>query len=243
MKRWVAFLVLIFCMAGSPALAQDTVVIQGDGGELNREGIQEAAEPLLTRGATVVIYFVKTGGQADFYARLDEAGYTRNNGTFVQDKNLVAVYVSLERYSEILVGDRWADELTSSDLEAIRQNMLNPSLREAQYSTALTNTLNALEQGIAHPNYTAAPAFTFDEGTEEESGGIPTGLLVIGVIIFIVVMMYLQYRYPEYFPQNSGDDDDHHWGGSSSRRSSGSSSGGSRRSGGSGRGSRSGGGW
>ncbi len=242
MKRWVALLVLIFCIAGSPALAQDTVVIQGDGGELNREGIQKAAEPLLARGATVVIYFVKTGGQADFYARLDEAGYTRNNGAFVQDKNLVAVYVSLERYSEILVGDTWADELASSDLEAIRQNVLNPSLREAQYSTALTHALNALEQGIANPNYTSAPAFTFDEGTEEDTGGIPTGLVVIGVIIFIVVMMYLQYRYPEYFPQNSNDDDDHHWGGSSRHSSGSRRSGGSSR-GSSGRGSRSGGGW
>ncbi|MBZ0309871.1 MAG: hypothetical protein K8I82_27650 [Anaerolineae bacterium] len=240
MKNWAIVLLLVLLTGVMPVLAQDTVVIQGDGGELNREGIQEAAEPLLARGATVVIYFVKTGGQADFYARLDEAGYTRNNGAFVQDKNLVAVYVSMERYSEILVGDTWADELTSSDLEAIRQNTLNPSLRLSQYSTALANTLNIIEQGIANPNAVTAPAFTFDEDTEEQSGGIPTGVVIMGVIIFFIIMTYLQHRYPEYFPQNSGGHNS--WGSSSSRRSS---SGGSRRSGGgsSGRGSRSGGSW
>lgn len=245
MKKSAVFLILTLFFLVTPVLAQpsDQLVLQGDGGELNRDGITRAAEPLLVRGATVVIYFVKTGGQADFYARLDADGYTRNRGTFVQDKNLVSIYVSLERYSEILVGDHWADELTSSDLENIRQSSLNPSLRSGQYSTALVNTLAAIEKGIANPNtYIPPSSFAFNSRAEEESSGIPSS--VIGIIIFVVVMLYLQFRYPEYFAKNS--DNDSSWGGGSHRSSGGggsshrSSSGGGRSSGG---GSRSGGSW
>lgn len=244
MKKSAVFLILTLFFLVTPVLAQpsDQIVLQGDGGELNRDGITRAAEPLLARGATVVIYFVKTGGQADFYDRLDADGYTRNRGTLVQDKNLVSIYVSLERYSEILVGDNWADELTSSDLENIRQSSLNPSLRSGQYSTALVNTVAAIEKGIANPNrYIPPSSFAFNSGAEEESSEIPSSVIVIGVIIFIVVMLYLQFRYPEYFAKNSNNDSS--WGGGSHRSSGGSgrSSGGGGRS--SGGGSRSGGSW
>lgn len=249
MKRGLILLFLMFIWV-LPAYAQetDTVIIGGDGGELNRDDIKAAAQPLLDRGAKVVVYFVKEGGKADFYSRLDEEGFTRQNGIFVDIDNLVAIYVSLNRYSEILVGDTWADELPARKLETIRQDSLNPSLRTANYSTAFSNTLTALESGIANPGSTTgfAPySYNYDYGVEE-TNEFPTSLLVCGIVVFFILMMYLQMAYPEWFENSYSDDGSYrprHSYKSSWRSSSSSSRSSFRSSGSSGRGSRSGGSW
>ncbi len=252
MKRIFALLFLVVLLIPTGVLAQEEqpIVISGDGGELNRDAIKEAAQPLLARGATVVVYFVKEGGVADFYLRLDEEGITREGGTFVEDPNLVAIYVSTNpsnpttRYSEILVGDNWADELPSYKLENIRQNALNVGLRAGDFSQAFASTLREIEKGIANPNAGFVPYTPSFE--TESSEGLPPGLVTCGIVIFIGVMLYLQMAFPEYF-QNTDSEGSYRprhsynssWR-SSSRSNSRSSS---RSSSSSGRGSRSGGSW
>jgi chromosome segregation ATPase len=145
----IGVLVLLFV---APVQAQESrFVVVDEPGALDRERIEEAAQPLLERGATVAIYLVLDGSaDDDVDQRLAAAGLL-NNG--ILDDDLVGVYVSIEPpTSQIIVGDRWAGALSSETLNEIQANELNAQLAAGDFSGAYAETLTALDVSIAGPN-------------------------------------------------------------------------------------------
>jgi hypothetical protein len=146
---WVALLALLLV---APVQAQEAqFVFMDEPGALDRERIEQAAQPLLERGAMVAIYLVRDGSDdADVDRRLEAAGLLQNGSP---DDSLIAIYVSLEPpTSQIVVGDRWSGALSGATLDEIQASELNAQLAAGDFSDAYAATLQALEEGIAGSN-------------------------------------------------------------------------------------------
>src|SRR5262249_17396455 len=116
---------------------------------LDRPRIEDAAAPLIARGAIVAIMVVERGDEqgADFARRLEAAELLRG-GAVVEEA--IALYVSRDpHYSELRAGGRWSGALPSEALRALRQDVLNPALRADNFTDGVAATLVALEAGIA----------------------------------------------------------------------------------------------
>ncbi|MBN9419057.1 hypothetical protein ABS71_07545 [bacterium SCN 62-11] len=115
--------------------------------QLDRPSLELAAAPLLKRGASVAIVLVRHGDERDVVKQLTQLGLWNQRIS----PTGILVYVSLEpRYSELRVGARFSDDLPPSTLEKIRQESLNPALREGRYQPALVESLTLLEGKLSH---------------------------------------------------------------------------------------------
>lgn len=245
MKRLPLFLSLLMLLLipALPALAQQgKFIIKNETDEaLEMSDLLPAAQPLIDRGATVAIYFVKNGERDEFNQRLRDDGLMRGD---LIDDSLIAIFVSLEdRYSEIAYGDNWVAALNPR-AEGIRSGALGRNLREGAYALAFTRALEDIENVIANPaalppNSTFQPIST---PTSTSSEGTTAVLPVLCVIAFVAFFL-LSKLFPDWFPANSagtytsGPRYKSSWSSShrssfSSHRSSGRSFGGGGRSGG-----------
>jgi hypothetical protein len=149
--RTIAPLVLLLLLA-APALAQSgRLIYHDDAGQLDRSKVQSAARSLIDRGGQVAIYTVPSnGGPDDFLQRLEQDGLSSNGAV---NPALIAIYVSFSpRYSEIRGGDRWNTALkTNNNIDAIRNNELNPGLAAGDPTAGVVNALKAIDQAIASP--------------------------------------------------------------------------------------------
>lgn len=151
--RLAAAAALLLLLA-APAFAQGRLYFTDPGGQLDREAIQRAAQPLLNRGAQVAVYLVPSGGEQDMVSRLTEDGLVSGSQART---GLIAIYVSLNpKYSAVRYGDEWNKALDVSlggtkNYELIRTQELNPGLSSGDYTGAFTSALGAIEQAIASP--------------------------------------------------------------------------------------------
>ncbi len=148
--RLAAVLTLLLLMA-SPAFAQGDLIIVDPEGYLDRSAIEDAARPLLNRGAQVAVYMVQSGGDDDFVNRLIDDGLARDRVT--AQSNMIALYVALDdRFSSIRYGDGWNAALnTNNNVDQIRENDFNPGLGDNEFTTAYVNALEAIDAAIANP--------------------------------------------------------------------------------------------
>lgn len=116
--------------------------------QLDRPALQQAAEPLLQRGASVAVVLVRHGDERDVVKQLSQLGLW--SGTQIAPAGIL-VYVSLDpRYSQLRAGTRFSDDLAPAALEEVRQEMLNPQLRQEHFQKASVASLQGLEQRLAH---------------------------------------------------------------------------------------------
>ncbi|NJM07706.1 TPM domain-containing protein [Candidatus Gracilibacteria bacterium] len=150
MRRLAAFVLIILLLSACGQAPQ--LQLADDTGLVERAALENAAAPLLARGATVAIYVVGSGDTsgADFNRRLAAEGL---QGDRVVADNVIALYISFEpRYSEFRVGGIWSAALPDATLRTIRQQILNPALRAEDATAALSATLSAFEATItAYP--------------------------------------------------------------------------------------------
>ncbi len=149
MLRW--FLALFFVVTTTlTALGKEPygLGIVDEPGRLDRVALEKAAQPLLSRGAAIAVVLVRHGGQQDAVKQLGQLGLL--NGRQISTSGLY-VYVSLEpHYSELRAGARFSDDLPASQLEQIRDQTLNPRLREELYQRGFANSLEELERKLSH---------------------------------------------------------------------------------------------
>ncbi|MEI6180904.1 MAG: hypothetical protein WCP31_09120 [Chloroflexales bacterium] len=181
MRRLIRFAVAVafLLLLATPVLAQGRVIINNpDRLALNEATVRQAAEPLVNRGAAVAIYIVRSGGQADFLARLVADGLARPDGTRLS--NVIGIYVALtpKSYSSIIYGDQWSDALTVNDnYEVIRSGDLNPGLPEGKYTQSFVTALGAINKAIENPPVPGG-------GTTNNISTLP---IVIGIGVLIVI--------------------------------------------------------
>ncbi|WP_129672279.1 TPM domain-containing protein [Candidatus Chloroploca sp. Khr17] len=148
--RLVAAIALLLLLA-VPAFAQGRVLITDPDGRLDRGEVEQAARPLLNRGATVAVYIVPNGDADDFTERMIDDGVGRPDGTMLNA--LIAIYVAENPpYSEIAYGDDWARALgVNENAEAIRRTELNPGLSSGDFTGGVVSALGAIENAIVNP--------------------------------------------------------------------------------------------
>lgn len=149
---WVLVAAMLALLVMVPVSAQGSqFVFVDETGNLDRAQIQDAADPLIERGATVAIYMVRNGGDEDFTRRLAEDGLRSNDGRL--RRGLIAVYVSTNpRTALIRFEDEWNEALAVNDnYRAILQSELAPNLSAGQSTQAYVSTLAAVDSAIASP--------------------------------------------------------------------------------------------
>src|SRR5215218_3915273 len=147
--RLIAAAILLLLLA-TPALAQSgRLIYHDDVNKLDRSQVQRAAQPLLNRGATVALYAENTGGDSAFQQRLEQDGLA--SGSSIRS-DVIAIYVSLDRYSAIRFGDQWNAALSTNDnYKQIRTDKLNAGLSTSSFSKGFVNALGAIDDAIASP--------------------------------------------------------------------------------------------
>lgn len=124
-----AWLLLALLLGGCGSAPQPPVVVD----ELQvLKGLDLA--PLEARGANVVLVLTRKPRP------LESSG----------DSRLLAIYASLEpRHSELRAGSNFSEALSSSRLERIRTDTLNPALQQGNYRLAFEQTVAALDVELA----------------------------------------------------------------------------------------------
>jgi hypothetical protein len=175
--RLIAAAILLLLLA-TPALAQSgRLIYHDDANKLDSSRVQRAAQPLINRGATVALYAENTGGDAAFQQRLEQDGLA--SGSSIRS-DVIAIYVSLDRYSAIRFGDQWNDALsTDNNYERIRTSDLNAGLSANSFSDGFVNALGAIDEAIANPP-------TAGGGTQINFNFTP---LVLGVIFLVLLFV------------------------------------------------------
>ncbi len=144
-----AVLALLFV---APALAQSgSFVFEDETGNLERSAIEEAAQPLIDRGAVVAVYMVEQGSEADLEQRLRADNLMNDEGRLRQ--GLIAVYVSADpRTAFLRFEDTWNEALAvNNNYEAILQSALAPELSAGNFTQGYVDTLFAVEDAIVSP--------------------------------------------------------------------------------------------
>jgi hypothetical protein len=179
--RLIAPLVLLLVLA-LPVLAQGSLIYHDDAGKLNRSRVQQAAAPLISRGARVAVYTVESGNETDFQQRLQQDGLADSSGAI--NTNMIAIYVSYSpRYSAIRFGDRWNAALnTNNNYESIRTAQLNAGLQANDATGGFVNSLSAIDRAIANPP-------TAGGGTTVNVGSGTFLPIVLGAIFLVLLFV------------------------------------------------------
>lgn len=149
MLRWLfVLLVMTATTFSAPAKEPYGLGVIDELKQLDRVALEEAARPLLRRGAAVAVVLVRHGDQRDAVKQLGQLGLL--NGRQIQPAGLY-LYISLEpHYSELRAGASFSQDLSPSRLEKIRDQTLNPRLREERYQQGLIEAMADLELRLAH---------------------------------------------------------------------------------------------
>jgi uncharacterized membrane protein YgcG len=189
--RLIAPLAVLLVLA-TPALAQSGELIYHDeAGKLDRARVEQAAQPLIARGARVAIYTVDSStdsdGENDFLQRLEEDGLASGGSV---DPNLVAIYVSFNpRYAEIRGGDHWNEGLkTNNNIDTIRREALNPGLAADDTTGGFVEALRAINSAIENP-LNPKDVATTDANVSPPSPTIPIAITLAALIIFSVSLL------------------------------------------------------
>ena len=114
---------------------------------LDRVKLEQSAQPLLRRGAAVAVVLVQHGGQQDAVKHLSQLGLL--NGSQISPSGFY-LYVSLDpHYSELRAGRRFSEDLPAGQLEKIRNQFLNPRLREESYQQGFVDSLQELDRRLS----------------------------------------------------------------------------------------------
>lgn len=145
--RWAYLLALALALLLiSPAAAQSAgLTIDNQGCSLDRSRLEAAAQPLVERGARVVIVCTDdAGGDIARYldGRLSSLGIAESSNVGDLPPNAIIYFVSLDpRASGIIAGQGWAS-LTEGIVEDLRLNSLNPQLQAGNFTVAFANAMN-----------------------------------------------------------------------------------------------------
>ncbi|NTW03727.1 MAG: hypothetical protein HGA19_21045 [Oscillochloris sp.] len=182
--RLAAVAVLLLLLA-VPTFAQGRLLITDPDNYLNQDSLEQAAQPLLNRGAEVAIYLVPSGDEDDFTDRLTEDGFLSNG---IQRTKMIAIYVALGgsggNHSSIRFGDGWNEALSVNDnYELIRQQDLNPGLSQGDYTLAFTSVLGGIEEAIVSP---PSPNGSVNVNTAPlAAGGLAVAAAVAGGALYV----------------------------------------------------------
>lgn len=149
MLRWFLVLLLLVVTSLSGGSREPYgLAVMDELKQLDRIGLEQAAQPLLKRGAAVAVVLVQHGSQQDAVKQLAQLGLL--NGSQISPSGLY-LYVSLDpHYSELRAGSRFSDNLPASQLEKVRDQSLNPQLRGEHYQLAFVDSLTELERRLSH---------------------------------------------------------------------------------------------
>jgi len=149
MLRWLfVLLVMTATTLSAPAKEPYGLGVIDELKQLDRVALEEAARPLLRRGAAVAVVLVRHGDERDAVKQLGQLGLL--NGSQIQPAGIY-LYISLDpHYSELRAGERFRHDLSPSRLEKIRDQTLNPRLREERYQQGLIESMADLELRLAH---------------------------------------------------------------------------------------------
>jgi hypothetical protein len=135
----------------APVLAQSSnLVLEDETGQLDRSRIEQAAAPLLERGATVAVYMVSEP-QNNFEQHLQNDNLMSSDGRLRQ--GLIAVYINAQtRHANMRFEGTWSEALAVNDnYESILQSEVPPNMSEGNPTAAFVETLQAVEQSIESP--------------------------------------------------------------------------------------------
>jgi hypothetical protein len=143
----LALILLLAACGASPG----RLLIEDEGGTLDRARVEIAAAPLLERGATVAVFIAgrSAAPEADLVRRLDAAAML-SGGEIIPSG--IAVYASIEpRYSELRAGSRWSRRLPDAALGEVRLARLNPALQANELTNGVASTLAAIDARASTP--------------------------------------------------------------------------------------------
>lgn len=128
MRRFTApFAGLLFALVlVATAVAQGRLLIDDPLDQIRQPSlIQQAAAPLIERGAIVVVYVKARGNDADFIQLLKRDGFVRSDGKARVE--LIAIYVAIaDNYSALRFGERWRDQLDGQYQQILREYLSQP---------------------------------------------------------------------------------------------------------------------
>ena len=200
-KTFASLLVLVcWLSSASLALAQAWPTLDGvvadDTGQINASEVNQAAQALQALGIRPLAVFSQSGlGYASSgdlaYAAAQNYGLGQSGR--VIDPDLFAVVVVLDtRQATILYGDRLKRYMEGNAALAthLREDYLNPSLQDQNYTKAFADTFTQAAREIdlqRNPPPTATPIPSVI--TNIDTKGLGNSLLIgLGVIIFLVVL-------------------------------------------------------
>lgn len=149
MRRFTASFVgiLIAWLLVSPVAAQGRLNIDDPLSLIRQpELVQQAAAPLIERGAIVVVYIKARGNDADFIQLLKRDGFVRSDGKARVE--LIAIYVAVaNNYSALRYGERWRDHLDGKYQQILREHLERPS-RSLDLSENMSAVLSAIDEAV-----------------------------------------------------------------------------------------------
>lgn len=138
--RLISTLAVLALLCGvSFAQEEPGLIFVDETGQLDTSAIESAAQPLIERGALVVVYAVPEG----LVPRMNEL--LRADGiTGAPPPNAIIVFASgQDAFSFLRFGSEWAPEL-GNQIATLRNQQLAPSLQEQDYEAALLAALNTM---------------------------------------------------------------------------------------------------
>ncbi len=147
----LAAAVLALLVAGPVLAQQQRLYVTDETGNLDRGALEDAAEPLIDRGAVVAIYMVNQGGDTDFEQRLRADNLLSSDGRLRQ--GLIAIYVSTNpRRANMRFEDSWNEALAvNNNYQAILQSDLAPGLSAGNFTAGFVDALEAVDSAIENP--------------------------------------------------------------------------------------------
>ncbi len=170
MTRYFWILTLCLLLGVRVAYAQGAFILSNPTAQdLDPRALQIAAQAMVDRGATVGLYLENTGDEAALSALLRREGLS--DGARVYDE-VIVIYLALDSdYAAIRYGERWADDLSAGQTEAIlAEHLDNPDL-----NAALLGILADLRAAT------------------DESIPITEPLMVLGGLLAVLVGLYVRH--------------------------------------------------
>lgn len=131
----------------STAFAQGRLFINDPLNQIRQpELIQQAAAPLIERGALVVVYVKARGNDADLIQLLKRDGFVRSDGKARVE--LIAIYVAIaDNYSALRYGEQWREQLDGRYQQILREHLSQP-LSSPNLSQDIGAALAAVEAAV-----------------------------------------------------------------------------------------------
>ncbi len=185
---------LIATLVGSPVFAQGRLLIHDPLNQLRQPAlIQQAAAPLIERGAIVVVYVKARGNDADFIQLLKRDGLVRSDGKARVE--LVAIYVAIaDNYSALRYGERWQMQLDDQYQQILRKHLSQP-LSSPNLSQDISAALAAVEASVNLKVFDTSWVQWFDASWVQWIV-YPLGAFLVAILVAVVARRTTAQAHP-----------------------------------------------